>query len=636
MSSERKQHVLKVVDEFLRLAADVGDTEAQERIQVPLARYRLGLFRIVVVGEIKKGKSSFINALLGQPDLLPTASDVATSTVYKIMYGKPPRTKVFFGPKNPDDDTSRPEPVEISHKDVPAYGTEDQNPGNRKGVDFIGIQATHPLLKEGIAIIDTPGLGGLFAKHRDITWRYLPSADAVFFVMDSIEAVASKAEMDMLKKIRDLTPLVFFVQTKTDLVDERQWKQWQERNLAILEETLGVPKAKLLYFPVSAQLKLDADTQHDADLLELSGFVPLTHFIQHKLLPRKQHQVGQQILKHVAVETAAMRRRLDDNLRVATADTKDGLDALEREFVEAKARFEEWKTKQYTSAVTTFQERATDFRREWRQRLAEALDPSPYGSLISPLVHDLRESNVNPKDLNAHAEELVSLSLNQCSEQIFEIQGGYNQAFRRLVRETAEVLQHDLDCAADGVISGVEQQSSVDSLHMHFSAFEEARNTMYGGMAGAMMANVTMGLIGLAFPPAAAAAGIAALAGAVIGGAKASSSLKLKRQEEAITKLQSVLCDSVRRAQTRALNQFDSAATRYEQSTRKALASAAAAVEQDLAQKLKSIADARQASREDLHASSTKVKGALSRTNDIIHALDRLAAQDAPPKESHA
>ena len=159
---------------------------------------------------------------------------------------------------------------------------------------------------------------------------------------------------------------------------------------------------------------------------------------------------------------------------------------------------------------------------------------------------------------------------------------------------------------------------------------------MYGGMAGAMMANVTMGLIGLAFPPAAAAAGIAALAGAVIGGAKASSSLKLKRQEEAITKLQSVLCDSVRRAQTRALNQFDSAATRYEQSTRKALASAAAAVEQDLAQKLKSIADARQASREDLHASSTKVKGALSRTNDIIHALDRLAAQDAPPKESHA
>ena len=45
-----------------------------------------GLFRIVVMGEIKQGKSSFINALLGVRDLVPVSSDVATSTIYKIWY----------------------------------------------------------------------------------------------------------------------------------------------------------------------------------------------------------------------------------------------------------------------------------------------------------------------------------------------------------------------------------------------------------------------------------------------------------------------------------------------------------------------------------------------------------------------
>ena len=46
-----------------------------------------GIFRIVVMGEIKKGKSSFINALLGVKNLVPVNSDIATSTIYKICYG---------------------------------------------------------------------------------------------------------------------------------------------------------------------------------------------------------------------------------------------------------------------------------------------------------------------------------------------------------------------------------------------------------------------------------------------------------------------------------------------------------------------------------------------------------------------
>ena len=59
-----------------------------------MERFDLGIFRLVVMGEIKKGKSSFINALLGEPNLLPTASDVATSTVFKLIYRR--KNPCFF------------------------------------------------------------------------------------------------------------------------------------------------------------------------------------------------------------------------------------------------------------------------------------------------------------------------------------------------------------------------------------------------------------------------------------------------------------------------------------------------------------------------------------------------------------
>lgn len=73
----------------------IGDL-AKEQIVTTLRRMNLGLFRLVVMGEIKKGKSSFINALIGEADLLPTSSDVATSAVFKVIHGPSRKYKVFF------------------------------------------------------------------------------------------------------------------------------------------------------------------------------------------------------------------------------------------------------------------------------------------------------------------------------------------------------------------------------------------------------------------------------------------------------------------------------------------------------------------------------------------------------------
>ncbi len=106
---------------------------------------QLGLFRLVVVGEIKKGKSSLINALCGLPGLVPVHSDVATSTVFKIRYGTERRYTVYLREEGGNDMTQPGR--RISLEEVGDFGTEDGNPKNEKGVEFIAVEAPSPILR---------------------------------------------------------------------------------------------------------------------------------------------------------------------------------------------------------------------------------------------------------------------------------------------------------------------------------------------------------------------------------------------------------------------------------------------------------------------------------------------------------
>ena len=168
-----------------------------------------GIFRVIVMGEIKKGKSSFINALTGTENLVPVHSDVATSTVYKIHYGPEVKYTVYF-----ETETGQEKRV-IQPNEVDDYGTEAGNPDNEKRVAYIRVESPAPILKNGLVIVDTPGVGGLFKKHREITWRHAPDADAVFFITESNGAPIGEEEVKFLRDLRQITPNITFVQTKS-------------------------------------------------------------------------------------------------------------------------------------------------------------------------------------------------------------------------------------------------------------------------------------------------------------------------------------------------------------------------------------------------------------------------------------
>ena len=151
-----------------KLHSKLTNTPESEDFVTNIKAWGAGIFRLIVMGEIKKGKSSFINALLGVNELVPTSSDIATSTVYKIHYGAKSSYRVHFEPETGQ------KPIAITADEVEDYGTEKGNPLNKKHVDFIEVISDAELLKSGLVIIDTPGLGGLFKEHKKITWQHVP------------------------------------------------------------------------------------------------------------------------------------------------------------------------------------------------------------------------------------------------------------------------------------------------------------------------------------------------------------------------------------------------------------------------------------------------------------------------------
>ena len=635
----KKEQVIDAASKFIELAAETKDASALGHIQSQLAQYRLGLFRIVVVGEVKKGKSSFINALLGEPNLLPTASDVATSTVYKLIYGKEKKIKVFKLPEG-EDGKQVPEPLEISPDEIQDYGTETGNPNNSKRVDFIGVQLPNPLLEGGVAIIDTPGLGGLFKKHKDITWRYIPNADAIFFVLDSVESVITQPEVDMLLELRNRNPLIFFVQTKTDLVEETQWQKWRERNIAVLSEKLGMPAEKIIYFPVSAKLKFAADERHSTKHLEWSGYATLLYFLYERLLAKKEDQMGRRLLSSLSVEASGIHRKLSDSLHIVATETKEGLDTLEHSFVETKAKYDQWKSTDFQLAVTDLQDKSADIKRKTRELLQEQLEPSPYSPVVAEIIKQIRNTDFDPRIANDQADGVLAVCIDLCSHIVFDVQGQYNDQMYAAIKDFSSAIGKSMPVQIETPVSGV-VRSSIGSLNMQFDSFDETKNAYYGFAAGAGMAGSVLSVLGtgawiagVAIAPPVAIVGLVATAiVGVFGAWKSNNSLKDKRQEEAITKLQGILSDTVRKAQSQAIRQFETISAEYERGIRNALKNATGEIEKEMAEKVQSIADQRQRSRIESKEKAEALKQALDQTDGFLRMLARLAMPEIAKKE---
>lgn len=551
-NTDYRSQILTAWQHFQAVAKVEQRDDLVVSLEPAINRFELGLFRLVVMGEIKKGKSSFINALLGEPDLLPTASDVATSTVFKLIYGPKKQFKVFF---QPDVETNRrPEPREIPASALQDYGTETGNPNNAKRVDFIGIELPHPLLKEGLVIVDTPGVGGLFKAHRDITWRYAPNADAICFVLDSTESVISKDELEFLKELTaKVTKKLFFVQTKLDASSTEQWQGWEKRNREHLTNHLHIPAKELLYFAVSSKRKGMADKQPPPAAatpedtkkllkhLERSGFLPVMRFLRDGLMKQKEKYLAQQTARQLLTGCADLDRLLKDQLRIAQAESKEELETITRELKSADQALTEWKCDTYPVEMGKFDAAFSVLDSQTRGLLQNALEAAVS---VDEIIHPLEVTEFDPEGVNEMAGRIQQNALARASEAALKIEREFNQEALELVNATAGQLAKGFSMGTFAVAppGGLVPFSIQDTLRMKFETFEKVQRGMMGAGVGLGLAT----LVTVIFPPAAAIGAVLAIFGALFGAKKGVEQLERVLRKPKFRALISLMISRVR------------------------------------------------------------------------------------------
>jgi Predicted GTPase len=167
--------------------------------------------RLAFLGQMKRGKSSLLNALLGE-NILPTGILPLTSVVTELRYATSPHADVQYRSGSL---------VEIAISEIAEYVTEAKNPGNRKQV--LSLQLCYPseLLREGLVLVDTPGFGSTYSHNTASTLGYLANVDAAVVVF-SIDPPITELESNFIRDIRKDIPHLIFVLNKIDLVSDEE------------------------------------------------------------------------------------------------------------------------------------------------------------------------------------------------------------------------------------------------------------------------------------------------------------------------------------------------------------------------------------------------------------------------------
>jgi hypothetical protein len=311
-----------------------------ERVSAAAARLRRPATVVCVVGEFKQGKSSLVNALLGQ-SLCPVDDDLATSAITLVRYAEESAALVRrrvprsgqSGTGSPDDSRGSDVVVEqVPVAELHQWVSEAGNPGNHRAVDRVEITTPSALLRGGLVIVDTPGMGGLGAGHAAATLGFLPFADGLLFVSDA-SAELSAPEIEFLQRARELCPTVMFALTKIDLYPE--WRRILDINAGHLARA-GISDVTIV--GVSSSLRLEALRRKDRDLNESSRVPELVRHLSSDVVEPAKATAAERSTR----EAAAALEQVGAGLRAEAAFLADpeqaaaGLAALEA----AKQRLE--------------------------------------------------------------------------------------------------------------------------------------------------------------------------------------------------------------------------------------------------------------------------------------------------------
>ena len=330
----------------------MDDETTTEKVKETLERLAQDKLSVAFVAEFSRGKSELINAIFFSEygeRVLPSSAGRTTMCPTELLYdetsppcirllpietrGEPYSTSEYRDrPKawttlplkmnSPRDMLEAFRQVSLTKKvsvdEATRYGLYDEsgeegiNVPDENGMVEVSrwrhaiINFPHPLLKEGLIVIDTPGLNAL-GSEPELTLNLIPHAHAVVFVLAADTGV-TRSDIEVWRSHIGPGPGRMIVLNKIDSMwDELRSPQEIDRQVARQKEnvarTLEVPMDAV--FPVSAQKGLVGKIQGDSELLIRSRLPELERALSQQLIPAKRNIVTAQLVPDIEEMVAA-------------------------------------------------------------------------------------------------------------------------------------------------------------------------------------------------------------------------------------------------------------------------------------------------------------------------------------------
>lgn len=335
------------LDTLAALAREAGVSWIAAETDVLAERLREGRFYVVCVGQFKRGKSTLLNALIGTP-VLPTGVIPVTAAVTVIRYGDRLAARVRFR----DRDWEDAEPAALA-----TYVSEEHNPGNEKGVTGVEVFVPSELLRSGMCLVDTPGIGSVSAANTEATRAFVPHIDAAVVVLGADPPITGE-ELALVAQAGSIIQEIIVVFSKADRQPDAERAEAIRFTRRVLEETLRRPPGPI--FQVSAAERLaGTGPPRDWDRLvaRLDALARESGAALVKTAEeRETRALGGALIRELDEQRRALTRPIEESeervasLRIAVADAERSLvdlgyllraeqDRLARRFTEDRDRF---------------------------------------------------------------------------------------------------------------------------------------------------------------------------------------------------------------------------------------------------------------------------------------------------------
>lgn len=282
----QKEHLGDMLSQTSDVISELNLPKDGENLDKLSKKVNNDTFKIQVIGTFKNGKSTFINSLLGE-EVLPAYALPCTAVINEVKYGEKKEAVLYFRNPLPDNLPASISPKALSHMEK--YGKIDVPPlhiNYSELEDYVVIpmgedpkemllespyekvELFWPLemLKEGVEIIDSPGLNEAETRTR-VTMDYLAKADAILFVL-AADRLCSMDEMEFVENNLHEYGFTdpFFIVNRFDLIPESQ----RDGILRFAKMKLGGYSTNDIFF-ISASQALDGQVKKDDTLYEKSN-----------------------------------------------------------------------------------------------------------------------------------------------------------------------------------------------------------------------------------------------------------------------------------------------------------------------------------------------------------------------------